>query len=225
MSAVFSSLMNYNSNSMVICPTVTAYNPHEFREQMERIAHFAERIHIDFMDGLFTSRRSVELEKAWRPHSIQVDLHMMYNRPDLFFEQMMVLEPNLVIVQAEAEGKFVPLAEKLHEKDVKVGVALLQDTPVDVIKPGLHLVDHVMIFSGVLGHHGGKADLDLLNKVKELKKLKPDLEIGWDGGINDKNAQALISGGVDVLDVGGFIHESDDPKAAYGKLEQIVNPH
>ena len=205
-----------------IAPTVTAYDPHEYRVQMERIAHFAERIHIDFMDGLFTPKRSIEVDQAWRPHSVQIDLHMMYDRPDLFFDQMMLLEPALVIIQAEAEGKFVPLAEKLHARGVKVGVALLQSTTVEDVKPALQHIDHAMIFSGDLGHFGGRVDLALLAKVKELKTIKPDIEIGWDGGVSDENARDLIAGGVDVLDVGGFIHKAKDPAFAYAKLEQAL---
>ena len=33
-----------------------------------------------------------------------------------------------------------------------------------------------------------------------------DLEFGWDGGITDQNVAVLVNGGVDVLNVGGFIH-------------------
>ncbi len=56
-----------------------------------------------------------------------------------------------------------------------------------------------------------------------LRKLKPELEIGWDGGVNDTNAAILVQSGVDVLNVGGFIQKSKDPQAAYNKLcEQAV---
>jgi ribulose-phosphate 3-epimerase len=65
--------------------------------------------------------------------------------------------------------------------------------------------------------------LKLLNKVTELRKLKPELEIGWDGGINVDNAKQLSEGGVDVLNVGGAIQKAEDPKAAYDKLRLTAN--
>jgi pentose-5-phosphate-3-epimerase len=65
--------------------------------------------------------------------------------------------------------------------------------------------------------------MNLLDKVKELRKLKPTLEIGWDGGVNDRNARQLAEGGVDVLNVGGFIHSAEDSRAAYAKLKEVTD--
>ena len=53
--------------------------------------------------------------------------------------------------------------------------------------------------------------------------MKPSLEIGWDGGINDQNAQVLARGGVDVLNTGGFIHHAAQPAAAYQALYKQVS--
>ena len=64
--------------------------------------------------------------------------------------------------------------------------------------------------------------MSLLDKVKLLRQLKPQLEIGWDGGINNTNARSLASGGVDVLNVGGFIQHAADPRLAYGMLARAV---
>ncbi|MDB5185883.1 MAG: rpe, Ribulose-phosphate 3-epimerase [Candidatus Saccharibacteria bacterium] len=206
----------------IICPTVLAVEPHEFREQMERIQGFAERIQIDLMDGEFTTSKSVELSQIWWPKEIKVDLHLMYETPYEHIDLLKELNPNIVIVHAEADGNFVEFAHELHASGIKVGVALLQHTPVSVIAPAAKHIDHVLIFSGNLGHFGGEADLGLLRKVAEIRALKEDIEIGWDGGINDKNALALAHEGVDVLNIGGFIQKADEPKQAYATLKLLV---
>jgi ribulose-phosphate 3-epimerase len=205
-----------------ICPTVTATDPHQYREQVERVASFAERMHLDFMDGLFVKVNSPKLEQFWWPHSIPADLHLMCERPDLYIEEVLKLEPSMVIIHAEAEGSFNSFAKKMHLAGVKIGVALLQGTKVELIESSLDEIDHVLIFSGSLGHFGGEVDLDLLAKVKQLKKLKPSLEIGWDGGINDHNAQELVKGGIDILNVGGFIQRAATPDKVYAKMKQII---
>jgi len=206
----------------LICPTVLAKDSHDFREQMERIAHFAERIQIDLTDGLFAVSKTIPLEQVWWPHSIPADLHLMYKRPDLYVDQILKLGPSMVIIHAEAEGSFEPFAKKLQEADIKVGVALLEDTQPELIETSLKHIDHVLIFSGDLGHFGGQADIKLLDKVRKLKQMKPGLEIGWDGGINDENAKRLAGGGVDVLNVGGFIQNAEKPEVAYATLKSIV---
>ena len=206
----------------VIAPAILAAEPHEFREQMEKVAPFATRVQIDLTDGHFAKATTVELERVWWLKTVTADLHLMYKNPGDYLETILRLAPNLVIVHAEAHGDFLELAEKLHSADIKVGVALLPETPVEKVRQSLPVIDHVLIFSGDLGHFGGKADLKLLEKAKKLLELKPELELGWDGGINDKNAKQLSDGGIDVLNVGGFIQKAKNPEAAYGKLESKV---
>jgi ribulose-phosphate 3-epimerase len=206
----------------VICPTVLALEPHEYREQVERIVKFAERVHLDFMDGTFAPTRSPGLEQAWWPDGVKIDLHIMYQNPLDSVDTIIRLKPSLVIVHAEADGNFIELATALHDAGIKVGVALLQDTPVDEIKPALEHIDHVLIFSGDLGHFGGTVQPALLSKVGAVKALNPEIEVGWDGGVNDTNAAALAQAGVDVLNVGGFIQKAADPQAAYATLERVL---
>lgn len=183
---------------------------------------FAERIHLDFMDGLFTSNKSIDLEQAWMPEGKLVDLHLMYMRPDLYLDQILHHRPQLVIVQAEAKGNFISLAKTLQRNGIRTGVALLQETEVETIRPALGIIDYVLIFSGNLGHFGGSADLSLLAKVEQVRALKPGIEVGWDGGISDENAKQLVDGGVDVLNVGGYIHRSDDPEQRYKTLSGLL---
>lgn len=205
----------------VICPTVTAYNADEYKRQLERLLPFAKRIHLDFMDGLFADVKSVDLEEAWLPKLPQLewDLHLMFIRPDLYIDQASRFRPGLIITHAEASGNFTDIADAIRKAGSKVGVALLQKTPVKAIFPAIGEIDHVLIFSGNLGRqYGSQVDFSLLDKVKELKDKKPEIEIAWDGGVNDDNAERLVQAGVDVLDVGGYVQRSNDPAAAYAKL-------
>jgi ribulose-phosphate 3-epimerase len=97
-------------------------------------------------------------------------------------------------------------------------------TPVEAIAPALEVIDHVLVFSGELGHFGGHTNLQLLDKVRQLRQLKPQLEIGWDGGVNEQNVLELVRSGVDVLDVGSAIQRAPDPMAAYAKLKLLIQP-
>lgn len=209
--------------SATICPTVTVDCFEDFQEQIERIAHFATRIHIDAADGSMTPNELMPVDQVWWPGNVRTDIHLMANEPALYVENLLALGPQLVIVHAEAKGDYSAIANRLRRHGIEAGVALQQDTPVELIVPALGLIDHVLVFSGKLGSYGGKADLNLLDKVRQLKKLKPQLEIGWDGGINDDNASQLAEGGVDVLNVGGFIQRSPNPRAAYATLVHEVN--
>lgn len=205
----------------IICPTVTAYDTLSFKEQTERV-RFAGRIHFDFMDGRFAPTISPSVDDAGWPADVTADLHIMYERPAEHLAYIVSKKPNLVVLHAEADGNFIEMAKKLRDADIKVGIALLQKSSPEVVRSVLEYIDHVLIFSGDLGHHGGTADIALLDKVKFIKSLNPLIEIGWDGGITDINAGELVQGGVDVLNVGGFIQKAENPQAAYGRLKAVV---
>lgn len=205
----------------VICPTVTAQTLKEFRQQLERIHNYADRIHLDFMDGEFAPTKSIPISKAWWQPGPIIDLHVMYKSPMHELENIIMLQPHLVIIHAEADG-VLDFLKEMEGMGIKRGIALLQDTPVNAVASILPLLDHVLLFSGDLGHFGGTVDLKLLRKVDVLRRTYPHIEIGWDGGINDQNALALAKGGIDVLNVGGFIQKSDNPEHAYAKLKAIL---
>lgn len=206
-----------------VCPTITADNPEEYLRQMETAGSFATRIHVDVADGVLAPRKLIGLDKLCWPANKFIDLHVMYDRPLDYIDILLSLSPQLIIVHAEAEGNFIQFAQVLRARGIEAGIALLPKTTVDKIKPALEYIDHVLIFSGNLGYQGGsEADLSLLEKAKKLRALKPGLEIGWDGGVNDQNAKKLADGGIDVLNVGGFIQAATDPVDAYDKLKELT---
>ncbi len=206
----------------IICPTILAHTKENYREQIEKIANFAHRIQIDLTDGVFAGPLTVDAKDAWWPAGVQADFHLMYDNPLSTIELIAPHKPHLVIIHAEAKGDFSRVVKFCRSKKIKVGVALLAKTLPEEIVQSLDTIDHVLIFSGDLGSYGGNAKLNLLGKVKTLKQHKPDLEIGWDGGINAQNVSELVSGGVDILNVGGYIQEAENPARAYQILERIA---
>jgi ribulose-phosphate 3-epimerase len=210
-------------NKSIICPTVLAPDAHDYQVQMNKISGFAKRIQVDLTDGIFAHSPTVTPEQVWWPEGTLADVHLMYKDPKSVINRAIKLLPNMVIVHAEAEGDFIKIADKLHSNNIKVGVALLAKTSTHLIKPSLGAIDHVLIFSGDLGKFGGIADLKLLEKVAQIKEWKNDIEFGWDGGVNDNNVNELSAGGINVLNVGGYIQNAPEPRLAYEKLQKLIS--
>lgn len=206
----------------VICPSILAADEQQYREQIEKVGLFAERLQIDLTDGAFAKNKTITPDKAWWPVGIKSDFHLMYKNPERAAEIILEHRPNMLIVHAEADGNFSSFVGLCRKAGVKVGVALLAKTPVDFILPALDSIDHVLIFSGELGSYGGHANLDLLSKVSQLRQQRADLEIGWDGGINSQNISQLAAGSIDVFNVGGFLQTAADSEKAYKTLSRIA---
>jgi ribulose-phosphate 3-epimerase len=209
---------------VVITPTITTADPHKYREQMEKIATIAEGVHLDFADGVFAPTELLSLEDAWRSDDLITHAHIMYQKPLDVIDEIMHLEADLVILHAESDDVKECL-ELLAENGTRTGIALLPETSVvDLQELEIDdLFDHILVFGGNLGHQGGEADLDQLKKVERLKTAYPDIELAWDGGVNDKNIKKIKDAGVSVINVGGFIKNANYPKNAYDTLVSLVS--
>lgn len=206
----------------VLCPTVLADSAEEYNEQIEVVRPFADRIQVDLGDGRFTTR-SVGIDDIWWPEGMAVDIHLMYQEPQDHLATLVALRPELVILHAEASGDIESMIDFLHEQSIGAGVALLQETTVASTRSLIERADHVLLFSGSLGSFGGSADLRLLGKVPEIRALRPDIEIGWDGGANEQVVGMLKDGGIDVINVGGAIQKASHPQNAYRSLLRALN--
>ena len=207
----------------VIAPAITAEFEGEYRTSIEGIGAFAERVHIDISDGEFAPTFLLSEDKLWWPDTVQADIHAMVKRPSEHLSQLIAKKPHMVIFHAEVEEDLVQIFQYLKQNDIKIGLALLRSTVPTSLAHLISIVDHVMIFSGELGRHGGVASMMQLEKVRLIKAIRTDVEIGWDGGVSIENAFTLAQGGVDVLNVGGTIANSSDPQATYAKLVSEIN--
>lgn len=209
----------------VIAPTVLAENAEDYKAQIERIHGFAERIHIDITDGEFAPTFTLSAAQIWWPQDWTADIHAMVARPSDHLETLISLKPNMIIFHAETQEDIVPILQHVKKFDIKAGIALLKSTVPSTVTAAIEAADHVMIFSGDLGKYGGTASLMQLEKVRLIKAIRADVEIGWDGGVNIENAFGLSQGGVDVLNVGSTISMAADPKSAYATLVSEINKH
>ena len=115
-------------------------------------------------------------------------------------------------------GIQLPIFEQLKKAGIKTGVAILPTTYPGLVKKYLEVADHALIFAGNLGQQGSKADILQAEKVKIIRSIKPDIEIGWDGGANLTNVRALANYEVNVINVGSALSQPEDKKAAYEAL-------
>lgn len=205
----------------LICPTVLAHDTDDYRGQLSIVQGFGHRIQIDLADGVFAPL-TVLPDEIFLPEYILSDIHLMYRHPARVIDKLISLNPHMIILHVEAADELRPVIAAVKNAGIKVGLAVLQETMVASLEEYRHVVDHVLIFSGSLGRFGGVADLSLLAKVPQIRALNERIEIGWDGGVSSENARHLADGGVDVLNVGGYIQKARVPLNAYRQLENSI---
>lgn len=209
----------------VIVPTIMAETLDALQASITMLQPFARRVHMDISDGEFAPTFLLNESQLFWPQGWEIDIHAMVTHPSQHIPQLIALKPNLVILHAEAQEDILPQLQALKQAGIKAGVALLKKTVPITVEPLIKEADHVMIFSGDLGKFGGTASLMQIEKVRLIKRIKPNVEIGWDGGVKAENAYTLSQGGVDVLNVGGAISQAANPAEEYNRLVREINKH
>ncbi len=201
-----------------IVPTILTNDKKEYRTQAERINTFTRRVQIDVTDGIFAPTETLDVTNIWWPKNWDADLHLMAEKPSDHLDTILKLAPSLCILHAEAQEDLLPIFAKLKEKGIKTGVALLPSTYPGNVKPYIDAADHVLIFAGHLGVQGSPADLMQMEKIALVRNMKPEVEIGWDGGANMTNIRALAHADLDVINVGSALSKSQNPAEVYQQL-------
>lgn len=202
----------------VIVPTITTDNPQVFTTNLQEFSKFSKRIHIDVSDGTLAPTNLLPLSSINHLDDITMDIHIMSARPSEHLNDILRIKPSLCIVHSEVDDDLQALFGALKNAGIKVGVVLLKTTYPKRVQERIAMADHVMIFAGQLGSQGGTIDLLQMEKVPLIRAIKPDLEIGWDGGVNLSNVRAVAHSGVDVINVGSAISQAPDPAAMYQSL-------
>lgn len=201
-----------------IVPTILSDNKQEYRTQIERINSFTRRVQIDITDGVFAPSETLDITNIWWPKNWQADLHLMVAQPSVYLDTILKLSPALCILHAEANENLLPIFDQLKAAGIKTGVALLPSTYPGNAKPYIEAADHVLIFAGQLGAQGGQADMMQTEKIPLIRNMKPELEIGWDGGANVSNIRALAHADLDIINVGSALSTSPNPAATFQEL-------
>lgn len=201
-----------------IVPTILTDNKQDYRSQIEKINVFTRRAQIDVTDGIFAPTMTLDVTNVWWPKNWDADLHMMVAKPSEHLDTILKLSPSLCIFHAEVNEDLLPIFARLKEAGIKTGLALLPSTFPGAVKQYIDEVDHVLIFAGQLGRQGSPADLMQMEKIPLIRNMKPELEIGWDGGANMSNLRALAHADLDIINVGSAIMKAENPAGAFQEL-------
>ena len=185
----------------------------------------ADMIHVDVMDGHFVPNLTIgpPVIKALKKHcSLQFDVHLMISPVHEYIEAYANAGADIITIHPEATNNLKETIFKIRDLDKKVGVSLNPDSKIDLIKNLLDQIDMVLIMSVNPGFGGQKFMPEVLEKIKELKKIQSEKNINFDieidGGINFENCKAAIEAGANILVSGTTVFKSNN-----GDIKKNIN--
>ncbi|MCI9233763.1 MAG: ribulose-phosphate 3-epimerase [Bacilli bacterium] len=182
-------------------------------------------LHIDVMDGEFVENKTENLEELKKilPLSVPFDVHLMVKDTLHYIEEYASLRPHYMTIHSEVDGLLKGI-DLIKSKNIKVGVSISPNTPINKIMPYLPLIDLVLVMTVHPGKSGQKLIFNTVNKVNELKRIrdihKYDYLIEVDGGIDDTTITMCKS--ADIFVVGSYITERMSYEKQISRLEKAL---
>lgn len=210
-----------------ILPTIFATDISTFNAKLEKL-QFAPNIHLDFMDGQFTSMSSVtfsDMKNISKHKNQNFEVHLMVNSPEKYLNDIKSLGIKKVLFHHDIFEKDSDITECIDLfKREKLKVFLVFNPGCDIKRAlkFVHLIDGVMIMSVYPGKEGQEFIEDTYDKIAFLRRNVPSLNIQVDGGIKDTNIRKLTRNGANLLSIGSFISSSSNPKDSYEKLQYLI---
>jgi len=205
-------------NKIKIIPAVIAKSQKELDERINKVKDFVELIQIDVMDGKFVPNSSIDFDFTIPPANCKFEAHLMINNPLEWIEKHWE-KVDTILVHFEATNNPDEIIKSVRKKNKRVGFVLNPETSVEKLKTYLDKIDEILIMTVTPGFYGSKFLPEALQKVEDLRNLKPDLDIEVDGGITDESIKQAYLAGANMFVSGSFIVKSENVKKAIDTLK------
>jgi len=204
-----------------IIPAILAHDEADFRTKLEKLRPLGLALHIDVMDGVFTTQRS------WAPSEAVAELldgmvydaHLMVANPEQAVPRWIASGARNVIFHVESTNNEAQICRAAAGHGANLSLALNPDTPVSRVTSVLPEFACITVMGVTPGKSGQAFQEIALEKICTLRALKPSLRIIVDGGARPENIRAMAEAGANAVVAGSAITDQDDVAAALQKFK------
>lgn len=231
------------TKSMIeIIPAIMPQNVGEIRTKVSMVFGLVKTVQIDFCDGVFVATRTwpyngkdvmahqeIINEETGLPYweKMNYEFDLMVKNASKQFDELLKLGPNRLIFHIEAEDDLLGFFEKIdpyYKETIDMGIAISTTTDPELIKPFLPHIKFIQCMGiDAVGKQRQPFDTRVLDQIKKVRALEPNLPISVDGAVNKKSAHALLAAGATRLVIGSAIFDELDTQAIVEDFQNLIS--
>lgn len=197
----------------------------------------ASYLHLDVMDGHFVPNISFGpyVIECLRKHIPDVffDCHMMTSEPEKWVEKVAKAQgnqPGLLCYTfhyeaTEPRGKTQEVIDLIKQHDMKVGLTVSPDTPVEAILKYADQIDLALVMTVYPGKGGQSFIEEMMSKVQTLRKAYPNMDIEVDGGVKPQTVDMAAKAGANLIVSGSGVYKAEDMAHNISTMQRSVEQY
>ena len=187
----------------------------------------ADWMHVDVMDGHFVPNITYGakiIETMRRITSLPLDVHLMVERPEYYFESFALAGASTLTIHTEVSPHLQRQLCRIKELGCMAGAAINPSTPLSAVSEVARELDLLLVMTVNPGFGGQSFIEHSVDKVRRARALldaagsRALLEV--DGGISRETIHRVWRAGADTFVAGHAVFGASDPGAEISALRQ-----
>ncbi len=184
----------------------------------------ADFIHFDVMDNHYVP--NLTFGPAFceallkRFPKLPIDVHLMVKPVDALIEAFAKAGAKRISIHPDATIHLDRSLKLIKDLGCEAGLVLNPATPIEVLTWCAHKLDFILVMTVNPGFGGQKLIPEIIDKIPQIHKLYPQLDLCVDGGVTIDNIAALARAGANQFVAGSAVFNSKNYKETIDAMRQ-----
>lgn len=194
-----------------IIPAILSKNLGDYHRKLKTVEPFTEWVQIDIVDNKFARNSTIGPKEVSSIRTkLKLEIQLMVEQIENWLDPFIEIQPERVIFPIESARDQLGLVRHMKQHGIPFGFSLDPQTPVERCLHVLDKVDLILLLAVNPGFSGQHFVHGTIEKIRQLKKLRADLPIEIDGGIEPGTARKCAQVGATMLASGSFVFDNSE---------------